>query len=210
MNGTKERPALQIDLSTSNLTYADSPGINTENEKRQNAVIQKGLLFALIFAFGGIFGFLNEEMFYRIDLGYWVKRGSTFGPWIPIYGVGALIIALAADRLRNKPLMTFITATTLCGVPEYATGWVLLNEFQTRLWDSNREVWNWGNIGGFICFRSVLFFGISAMFLQYVFIPLLNKLSQKCDTPLKRLAAFLPAVLFLADILVFDLLNMLA
>ncbi len=31
---------------------------------------------------GGIFGFIYEEIFYRIDFGYFVKRGTAFGPWI--------------------------------------------------------------------------------------------------------------------------------
>ena len=47
-------------------------------------------MLMLIFAFGGIFGFIYEEIFYRFDLGEWVKRGTTFGPWIPIYGFGGL------------------------------------------------------------------------------------------------------------------------
>ena len=41
-------------------------------------------ILMLIFTFGGIFGFIYEEIFYRFDLGEWVKRGTTFGPWIPI------------------------------------------------------------------------------------------------------------------------------
>ena len=51
----------------------------------------KILIILLIFTFGGIFGFIYETFFYRIDLGYFVKRGTTFGPWIPIYGFGRCI-----------------------------------------------------------------------------------------------------------------------
>ena len=49
-------------------------------------------MLLLVFAFGGIFGFIYEEIFYRFDLGEWVKRGTTFGPWIPIYGFGGIIM----------------------------------------------------------------------------------------------------------------------
>ena len=48
----------------------------------------KAMIVLLIFTFGGIFGFIYETFFYRIDLGYFVKRGTTFGPWIPIYAFG--------------------------------------------------------------------------------------------------------------------------
>lgn len=47
-----------------------------------------GMIILLIFTFGGIFGFIYETFFYRIDLGYFMKRGTTYGPWIPIYGFG--------------------------------------------------------------------------------------------------------------------------
>ena len=58
------------------------------------------LFILLVFSFGGIFGFLYEELFYYIDLGYLVKRGTTFGPWIPIYGVGAVLIVLSTSCCR--------------------------------------------------------------------------------------------------------------
>ena len=51
-------------------------------------------IICLLFVIGGIFGFIYEELFYKIDLGYFVKRGSTFGPWIPIYGYGSILIVL--------------------------------------------------------------------------------------------------------------------
>ena len=46
------------------------------------------MICMLIFTFSGIFGFIYETIFYKIDLGYFVKRGTTYGPWIPIYGFG--------------------------------------------------------------------------------------------------------------------------
>ena len=179
-----------------------------EEMKRQNIPIQQFLLLALIFAFGGIFGFLYEELFYRIDLGCWVKRGSTFGPWIPIYGVGAVLIALTTSRLRRRPCLLFLTSAALCGILEYGTGWVLFHSFHIRLWDYNTEIWNWGNVGGFICLRSVLFFGASALFLQYAVIPVLDALARRCDTTSRHLLALLPGVLFLLDIMIYGLCNL--
>ena len=46
----------------------------------------------LIMILSGFFGFIYEMLFYKIDLGYFVKRGSTFGPWIPIYAFGGLLL----------------------------------------------------------------------------------------------------------------------
>lgn len=133
----------------------------------------------MVFVCGGIFGFVYEELFYRIDLGYFVKRGSTLGPWIPIYGFGAVLIVLATERLRRKPFLLFLAAAVLTGLLEFVTGYVLFHGLQVRLWDYNVEIWNWMNIGGYVCLRSVLFFGASALLLQYVLHPAFVRLYQK-------------------------------
>ena len=39
-------------------------------------------LLILVMVISGISGFIYELLFYRIDLGYFVKRGSSYGPWI--------------------------------------------------------------------------------------------------------------------------------
>ena len=62
-------------------------------------------LYILIMISSGIFGFVYETIFYRIDLGYFVKRGSTFGPWIPIYVFGGLFITLLTYKYKNKYLL---------------------------------------------------------------------------------------------------------
>ena len=121
-------------------------------------------MLMLVFAFGGVFGFIYEAIFYRFDLGEWVKRGTTFGPWIPIYGFGALIILGLTFKFRKNPLLVFLFATIASGVLELVTGWVILKFFGVRLWDYNTEILNWGNINGFVCLRSVLFFGIDLFF----------------------------------------------
>lgn len=177
--------------------------------EKTNGLAERLVLPAMVFAFGGFFGFIYEELFYRIDLGYWVKRGGTFGPWIPIYGVGALLIVLTTARLRRHPALVFATAGGVCGALEYATGWVLLNAFNIRLWDYNTEMWNWGNLGGFVCLRSVLFFGASALFLQYAVMPVMYGLKKRCTTAARRAAALLPAALFLLDAIVFRLCHLL-
>lgn len=160
------------------------------------------LLMLMVFSFGGIFGFIYEELFYRIDLGYFVKRGTTFGPWIPIYGFGAVLILLTANRFRHRPATVFLVSAAVCGLLEYITGLVLLRMGGIRLWDYNTEIWNWGNLGGFVCARSVVFFGFSALLLLYVVCPLLLRLRKTIGTPAFRAIAVGSACLFAFDILI--------
>lgn len=160
------------------------------------------LSLLLVFTFGGIFGFIYEEIFYLIDMGCLVKRGITFGPWIPIYGIGAALIVLTANRLRRHPVAVFVLSTLVCGGLEFIAGYVLFHLFDLRLWDYNTEIWNWGNIGGYICARSVLFFGISALFLVYAVLPLISRMQKKCKESTFYLVSVIPASLFVLDILI--------
>lgn len=140
-------------------------------------------ILLLIFVIGGVFGFVYEELFYRLNdyieegVWHWIKRGSTFGPWIRIYGFGALFIYITTRWLREKPLLVFVISGAVCGVLEFLTGLALDRCFDTRLWNYNVEIWNWGNIDGYICARSVLFFALAGLLLQYVIYPLLKKLA---------------------------------
>ena len=76
-------------------------------------------LLMLVFAFGGIFGFIYEEIFYRFDLGEWVKRGTTFGPWIPIYGFGGLIILAPLGLPFRDDRVGRARARNRLGVPHF-------------------------------------------------------------------------------------------
>lgn len=153
----------------------------------------------LLFTVGGIFGFIYETIFYYIDLGYLVKRGSTFGPWIPIYGFGALLITLFTYKFKDHPLKVFLVTCLVTGLLELGTGYVLNTFFDIRLWDYNVEIWNFGNIGGYVCLRSILFFGISGLFLVYFLIPLFTKIKTKCNEKVFSLISIIPGVLFFSD-----------
>jgi uncharacterized membrane protein len=159
-------------------------------------------MLMLVFAFGGIFGFIYEEIFYRFDLGEWVKRGTTFGPWIPIYGFGGILILGLTYKIRKNPFPVFLLASIASGILEFATGWVFLEFFGMRLWDYNEEILNWGNIGGFVCVRSVLFFGISGIFLRFLVMPIFEKLEKKMPKKAWLALCYIPAGLFITDIIV--------
>ena len=84
---------------------------------------------------------------------------------------------------------------------ELATGWVCLTFFNVRLWDYNEEILNWGNINGFVCARSVLFFGIAGVFLQFVVVPLFEKLEKKMPRKPWLILCYVPAAIFALDII---------
>ena len=179
-----------------------------ENIKRKvNVLREEGFSFssflatlAIVMILSSIFGFIYEEIFYRIDLGYFVKRGSTYGPWIPIYFFGGGLIFLISYKFRKKPLLVFLINCIVTGVLEYGTGYVLNEFFGIRLWDYNNEILNFGNIGGYICLRSVLLFGFGCLFLIYKLIPFLDKINSS-NRKFINILSYILFSLFIFDIL---------
>lgn len=156
---------------------------------------------ALIFWVFGIVGWIYEMFFYRLNDGMFVQRGQGLGPWLPIYGFGAVFICLFAMRFKKSVLAVFLMSALVSGVVEYLTGWFLYTFFDgLRLWDYNTEIWNWGNINGYICLRSILLFAFSGVFLIYIAVPMAGKLRDLLSEKLFRAVCLLPAALFLIDI----------
>lgn len=163
---------------------------------------------ALIFSISGIFGFIYEILFYRIDLGYWVNRGTTLGPWIPIYGFGGISIAILTRKLKDKPFVVFLLSTLISGILEFSVGYIVWHVFKTRLWDYNVEIWNWGNIGGYVCYRSVLFFGVSGLLLNYAIIPIVDKIKEKMKEVPYKMLCIVPTTMFVLDMIISNLYNL--
>lgn len=159
------------------------------------------ILLGFVFVLGGLFGFIYETIFYKIDLGYFVKRGSALGPWVPIYGFGAIFIMLLAYPFHKKPALVFLISTIVCGLLEFITGYILLNVFDLRLWNYNVEIWNYGNIGGYICLRSVIFFGLSGVLLINVVVPILKKIINKLSKKALLVISASLSFIFLTDII---------
>lgn len=156
-------------------------------------------LLMMIFTIAGIIGFIYETICGYINEGYFFKRGTTFGPWIPIYGIGALLILALTFKVRKKPLIVFLIATVACGLLELVSGYIFDRFFHMRLWDYTGVIWNWGNINGYICLRSVLTWGVFGMLLMYGILPPLEKFQKKNKTAFNIVTIALFG-LFLLDI----------
>ena len=154
-----------------------------ENDHNFDKLTMLGI-FSLIIVITGVFGFVYEFIFYYFNSGmkefFW--RGGNFLPWINIYATGSIMIYILSYRYRKNPLKVFLIAFISTGILELISGYAMyvIND-GVRCWDYNNEILNFGNIGGFVCLRSVLFFGISALLLMYIIVPLCFNLAKKMN-----------------------------
>ncbi|MCR5323663.1 MAG: putative ABC transporter permease [Lachnospiraceae bacterium] len=174
--------------------------MNKELTEKQRTVIGVFLLTVM----GAFIGWVYEELFYRIDLGYFIKRGHGFGPWLPIYAFGALglILIIIKCKKRIHPAILFIVSVVGSGIIEYSTGWVLYNLMGgVRLWDYNAEIWNWGNIDGFVCARSVLIFGVFGTIFGALIIPEFMQFVKRAKARPLMIFSLVLAVIVGADVI---------
>lgn len=154
-----------------------------------------GILF-LIIVIAGFIGWVFEFFFTFINRGAtrFYMQGGNILPWMNLYAIGAATLVPLTYRFRKHPLLVFIVAFFVTGLLELAGGWLVYKIGNgLRYWDYSNEVWNFGNIGGFVCLASATAFAVAAIILMYVLLPFCIYLSQKMT---KRTFIILTTALF--------------
>lgn len=117
-------------------------------------------------------GWVWEVALHFVQEHEWVNRGTLYGPWIPIYGVGGVGIIVLLDRYRKSPERLFFLAMALCAVLEYVCSWLLDFMFNTSYWDYDGMLFN---VNGRICLAGLLAFGLGGLFGVYVAAPAISR-----------------------------------
>lgn len=161
--------------------------------KRHYSIINLILIFFIF----SIIGWGWEVMLHIVRDGELVNRGTLHGPWLPIYGVGGVLIILMLKRFADKPLVLFPAAMILCGALEFFTSWILEEIRGVRWWDYSNYFLN---IDGRICLEGLLTFAIGGVLFVYFFGPVLDNFLKKIKKNIKVILICVLAVLFVADI----------
>lgn len=167
---------------------------------------------ALYFLFYSFAGWCYECLFLcPIREHQIVNRGYLFGPWLPIYGAGALILLALLNRGKQNPLrlggINVRPAAIFLAVILLTTGVELAATYLMELAGKDfSTLWYYGsyrfNFQGRIALWPSVRFGIIGMIVLYLIQPLLERLLHGPARQKKIDAVFvLAAVLFLADLL---------
>lgn len=159
-------------------------------------------IFCMIIVIGGVFGFLYEYLFYFFNGGMkeFYYRGGNFLPWINIYATGSVMIYILSYKYRKNPLKVFLISVISTGLLEYFSGLgIYIIGDGLRYWDYNTEILNFGNINGFVCLRSVMFFGLSALLLMYAIVPFCFHVASKSNKKVFFIVTITICSIFLAD-----------
>ena len=134
---------------------------------------------SLMFFFFSFTGWIWEVLIHIIEDGAIINRGLLFGPWLPIYGFGGVLILTLLRRWRYSPLKTFGLIVLLCGVIEYATSVALERLFHARWWDYSDLTFN---LNGRVCLEGLMIFGIGGLVFIYFVAPKLDDFLKRFGT----------------------------
>lgn len=153
-------------------------------------------LILIFFTFCCI-GWVWEVAFHYMNTGHFVNRGVLYGPWLPIYGSGGVLILVILKRFRDRPLVYFGLVIGLCGNLEYFISW-WLEYFKGAVWWDYHKMFL--NLNGRICLEGLLFFGLGGMIFTYIFAPFLNQHFQKIPQKRGKIICLILVVCFLSDL----------
>ena len=122
-------------------------------------------------------GFLLELAARSIMEKKLVYPGFLHGPWLPIYGFGAVSVLALSGPLAGSPVLFFLAAMALATLLELVTGVIFEKLLGTRLWDYSHKPLNFM---GLVALEYSIYWGV----LSFVFLYFLHPLVERLTAPL--------------------------
>jgi len=122
----------------------------------------------VLFAIYSFMGWIIEAVYRSISQRQFINAGFLYGPFIPIYGFGAVFIISLEFLIHHWPLpIKLIVYGIVLTMTEYFTGFIFEKVFKLNLWDYSDSRFN---IHGRVC----LLFSLCWTTLSLIFITLIH------------------------------------
>ncbi len=125
------------------------------------------------FIFYAFCGWVVEVIYAAVNYGKFVNRGFLNGPVCPIYGFGIVAVVWTLEPLKENVFILYIGSIVLTSLLEFITGYFMNKIFRSRWWDYSKEPFN---IGGYICLKFSLLWGIACVLILNTIHPLVVNL----------------------------------
>ena len=153
--------------------------------------------YIFLFFTASFVGFAWEVLLHLILHGHFFNRGFFYGPWLPVYGTGAVLIFSLLHKKRNRPVLCFFFSALIGAATELFTGWLLDTFFHNRYWDYTNEFLN---INGYICLYSILGFAFAGMLFTCFAAPFLLTKWNKLQLKIRHRILSVLLLLFIVDV----------
>lgn len=118
-----------------------------------NYTITQWLFFFYFYCF---FGWIFESTYVSIKSRRFVNRGFMRGPFLPIYGSGAIMMLVVSMPFQDNLILTYLAGCVGATILELVTGIAMESLFKVRYWDYSNQKFNYK---GHICLSSTIAWG---------------------------------------------------
>lgn len=155
--------------------------------------IYQWLFFFYIYCF---IGWCIESTYVSVRVKKATNRGFMRGPWLPIYGSGAIVMLFCAGPFMKYPPLVFLAGMIGASVLEFFTGEAMEALFKVRYWDySDRKF----NLKGQICLLNSFYWGILTIVMNYFVHNHIEKIVMAFNWKLLEIVTILWSIAILVD-----------
>ncbi len=192
LKASKEYPGLRPDAPSHFSRFANKTIVHRDYHRSYDIWAYIGMFFTF-----SIMGFIWEVAIHVIEDGVLVNRGTLFGPWLPIYGVGGCLAVMLLKRLVDKPVVTFMVVFVGCSMLEFSTAFFLDKFKHIKYWDYTGYFLN---IDGKVCLEGAWVFAFAACATIYVLGPFIDDMLKKLKPAVKITVCTALSVIFITDL----------
>lgn len=116
------------------------------------------------FYFYCIFGWCFESTYVSVKDRHLTNRGFLRGPWLPLYGSGAILVLWLTLPFQEMPALVYVVGAIGATVLEYVTGEAMVRLFKVRYWDYSSQKFQYR---GHICLSSTIAWGFLSLLMVY-------------------------------------------
>ncbi len=116
------------------------------------------------FYFYCIFGWCFESTYVSVKDRHLTNRGFLRGPWLPLYGSGAILVLWLTLPFQETPALVYVVGAIGATVLEYVTGEAMVRLFKVRYWDYSSQKFQYR---GHICLSSTIAWGFLSLLMVY-------------------------------------------
>ena len=126
---------------------------------------QQWLLYFYVYCF---LGWIFESCYVSFRKKQWVNRGFLHGPFLPIYGSGAVMMLFVSEPFKDNLILTYFAGVVGATLLELVTGAAMEALLKVRYWDYSNQKFNYK---GYICLSSSVAWGFLTILMNEVFHP---------------------------------------
>lgn len=145
------------------------------------------------------FGWILESIYKSFRQKKIVNSGFLYGPFCPIYGLGALIMYFVLSGYNENPIHVFIIGFVVLSVWEYIVAWALEKLFNTKYWDYSNYKYN---INGRVCLLNSFFWGVLGILFIYLIHPVMKTVVIKVDSKILLFISVILSIGMIVDTII--------